>query len=190
MGSCEFISRQWCSLALDASSLWARLVLRLLFPDRVRGTMLDAGGRAIGQPRPLRIGLSGTTLCSHVLSIGLAVCLVIPPHAGVWAQGSTSKAVPVANVNPQPIRIPIVDGAGLRYTRLSTSDGLSQTRVSQVVQDNQGFIWLNTQFGIDRYDGYNFKLFVHDPRNPRSLSGAEVETLFKDRDGAIWVVCN
>ena len=142
MVSCEFISRQWCSLAEDASSRRARLVLRLLFPDRVRGTMLDAGGRAIGQPRPLRIGLFGAPLCCHALFIGLAMCLVILPHAGVWAQGSMSKAVPEANVNPQPIRIPIVDGANLRYTRLSTSDGLSQTRVDQVVQDNQGFIWL------------------------------------------------
>jgi signal transduction histidine kinase/ligand-binding sensor domain-containing protein len=152
--------------------------------------VLDAGDHEICPRRLLRIAFFGLPPGIRARSIHFAVCLLILSSSGVWALESMSKPVPKASVNPQPIRMPIVDGADLRYTRLSTSDGLSQTRVDQVVQDNQGFIWLNTLFGLDRYDGYNFKLFVHDPRNPGSLSGAEVETLFKDRDGAIWAVCN
>src|SRR5260221_7808656 len=44
-----------------------------------------------------------------------------------------------ANVKPRTITLPVVDGTDIRFTRLSTTDGLSQRRVSQIVQDDQGF---------------------------------------------------
>jgi len=99
-------------------------------------------------------------------------------------------AIPQASVDPRPIRLPIVDGRDIRFARLSTAEGLSQTKVGQIVQDDQGFMWFGTQYGLNRYDGYNFKLFVHDPINPNSLGGVYVNALFKDRDGALWVGCD
>ena len=93
-------------------------------------------------------------------------------------------------MEPRTITLPVVDGKGIRFTRLSTDQGLSQTKVSQIVQDDQGFMWFGTQYGLNRYDGYNFKLFVHDPKNPNSLSGVYIRALFKDRDGALWVGCD
>jgi hypothetical protein len=95
-----------------------------------------------------------------------------------------------ADVEPRTITLPVVDGKGISFTRLSTAEGLSQTKIGQIVQDDQGFMWFGTQYGMNRYDGYNYKLFVHDPRNPNSLSGVEVNALFKDRDGALWVGCD
>jgi ligand-binding sensor domain-containing protein len=95
-----------------------------------------------------------------------------------------------ADVKPRTITLPVVDGKSIRFTRLSTAEGLSQTKVGQIVQDDQGFMWFGTQYGLNRYDGYNFKLFVHDPRNPNSLGGVYVDALFKDRDGALWVGCD
>ena len=88
------------------------------------------------------------------------------------------------HLNPHTIRVPVVDGNDirLRFTRLSTENGLSQTKVMQIVQDNQGFMWFATQHGLNRYDGYNFKVFAHDPANPNSLSGVYINALFKDRD--------
>jgi PAS domain S-box-containing protein len=102
----------------------------------------------------------------------------------------TPGVVRQAHAEPRTIALPVVDGKGIRFSRLSTDEGLSQTKVSQIVQDDQGFMWLSTQYGLNRYDGYNFKLFVHDPRNPNSLSGVYIRTLFKDRDGALWVGCD
>ena len=90
-----------------------------------------------------------------------------------------------AQAEPRTVTLPVVDGKGIRFTRLSTDEGLSQTKVSQILQDDQGFMWFGTQYGLNRYDGYNFKLFVHDPRNPNSLSGVYIRTLFKDREGTI-----
>jgi len=89
----------------------------------------------------------------------------------------------MARVDPRPIQAPIIDGTDIRFARISTADGLSQTKVSQIVQDNQGFMWFGTQYGLNRYDGYNFKVFAHDPGNPNSFSGVYIRSLFKDRDG-------
>ena len=102
----------------------------------------------------------------------------------------TPEVVRQAHLEPRTITLPMVDAKGIRFTRLSTDEGLSQTKVSHVVQDDQGFMWFGTQYGLNRYDGYNFKLFVHDPRNPNSLSGTYIRVLFKDRDGALWVGCD
>lgn len=85
------------------------------------------------------------------------------------------------------VRLPVEEASGLRFHRLSTADGLSQTRVAQIIQDDLGFMWFGTQYGLNRYDGYDFKLFVHEPGNDRSAAGTFVFSLFKDRDGMIWI---
>ena len=92
-------------------------------------------------------------------------------------------------MDPQPIRLPVVDGEEMQFTRLSTDDGLSQTRVSQIVQSPQGFIWFGTEYGLNRYDGYKFKVFVHDPQRANSLGSTFVTALFKDHTGALWIGC-
>lgn len=108
------------------------------------------------------------------------------------ARGSdkSGRTVLQAHVNPVTMKIPVIDGKDLRFVRLSTADGLSQTKVSQIEQDDQGFLWFGTQYGLSRYDGYNFKVLVHDPTNPNSLSGVFIKALFKDRDGKLWIGCD
>ncbi len=55
-----------------------------------------------------------------------------------------------AHVDPRTITLPVVDGKGIRFTRLSTDEGLSQTKVTHMVQDDQGFMWFGTQYGLNR----------------------------------------
>jgi ligand-binding sensor domain-containing protein/signal transduction histidine kinase len=50
-----------------------------------------------------------------------------------------------------------------------------------------GFLWFGTQDGLQRYDGYSFREYRHDPKNPNSLSGSDSFALFKDRSGKLWV---
>ena len=66
-------------------------------------------------------------------------------------------------------------------------DGLSNNEVFDIIQDRQGYIWIATEDGLDRYDGYNFKVFRHDPNNPGSLSGNFVRALTEDSNGRLWV---
>ncbi len=101
-----------------------------------------------------------------------------------------TAAVTQAHVDPRVIRLPVVDGRNIRFTRLSTADGLSQTRVAQIVQDDRGFMWFGTQYGLNRYDGYKFKVFVHDSRRSNSLGGVYISSLFKDHSGALWIGCD
>src|SRR5271168_3114000 len=132
-----------------------------------------------------------------VLALSLAVCFPVVLCAVAKAQeahesstSDTSAAVPQAPVNTATVRLPIIDGTDIRFTRLSTANILSQTKVSLIVQDDQGFMWFATRYGLNRYDGYNVRSFVNQRGNPNSLSGVVVNALFKDRDGALWIGCD
>src|SRR5690606_33907607 len=57
----------------------------------------------------------------------------------------------------------------------------------EIVQDDLGFMYFATQYGVNRYDGYNFKVYVHEPGNNQSAAGTYVNTLFKAKDGSIWI---
>jgi len=100
-----------------------------------------------------------------------------------------AKMVAQAHPDSGTITLPVVDGKDIHFTRLSTGEGLSQTRVDQIVQDDQGFMWFGTQYGLNRYDGYKFKVFKHEAGRPDSLSGVDIYSLFKDRSGALWIGC-
>jgi ligand-binding sensor domain-containing protein len=83
----------------------------------------------------------------------------------------------------------VVDAKDIRFTRLSTEDGLSQTRVTQIVQDDQGFMWFGSEYGLTRYDGYRYKIFKHEPARANSLGGVIIYSLFKDHSGTLWIGC-
>ena len=71
---------------------------------------------------------------------------------------------------------------------LTTVDGLSQGMVFDILQSKDGFIWVATKDGLNRYDGYRFEVFSPDPFNPFSIGGSEVLSLFEDSRGWIWIV--
>jgi ligand-binding sensor domain-containing protein/signal transduction histidine kinase len=108
------------------------------------------------------------------------------------AQGSSSPdagEAPQARFNPEPVRVNVIEGDDVRFLRPSGIEGLSQNRVTQIVQDDQGFMWLATQHGVDRYDGYQFRMFKKDPRQANSLCGVFMLSMFKDRSGTLWMGC-
>ncbi len=75
----------------------------------------------------------------------------------------------------------------IRFQRISLESGLSQAAVNVIVQDHQGFLWMGTQEGLNRYDGYEFTVSVHDPSVVSSLSHDSVRTIVVDGDGVLWV---
>lgn len=104
--------------------------------------------------------------------------------------GSPTRAgetVPTATVLPEVITSRLIPKSDIQFTKLSLSQGLSQTRVGQIIQDDDGFMWLGAQHGINRFDGYTFQVFKHDRDDPDSLSGVYIYSTFKDRDGTIWI---
>ncbi|MES2774430.1 MAG: ATP-binding protein [Bacteroidota bacterium] len=73
------------------------------------------------------------------------------------------------------------------YLSITTAQGLSQGMIFDLLQDKEGFIWVATKNGLNRYDGYNFKVFTNDPYNASTLSGNTLMKLFEDSKGRIWV---
>lgn len=78
-------------------------------------------------------------------------------------------------------------GRAIRFERLSTDDGLSQSTVMCVLQDRQGFMWFGTEAGLDRYDGRRIRVYRRDVHDPRSLPSDFVWALAEDAAGDLWV---
>ena len=77
--------------------------------------------------------------------------------------------------------------AEISFSHLSTDNGLSDNNVNAIVQDTYGFLWIGTEEGLNRYDGYEIKSFKHRVGKAGSLTDNEIVTLFIDRDGNLWI---
>src|SRR6202046_4817548 len=130
------------------------------------------------------------TLQGWRLISAFALLLIALSQPFSMAIAATNASSEMRRGAPRSVRIPAIDGDDIRFSRLSTAQGLSQTQANQIVQDDQGFIWFGTQYGLDRYDGYEFKVFTHDPAQENSLSCVYIHSLFKDRSGSLWVACS
>ena len=75
----------------------------------------------------------------------------------------------------------------IRFNHLTIEDGLSQSAVTCIFQDKNGFMWFGTQDGLNRYDGYNFKVFKNDPVNPNSLTDNFIFSIYEDDSGTIYI---
>jgi ligand-binding sensor domain-containing protein len=71
--------------------------------------------------------------------------------------------------------------------KYSTKDGLSFGIVNSIVQDNNGFMWIATDDGLNRFDGISFRIFRHDSEEKFSLPGNYINTVFKDSHGQLWI---
>ncbi|MBK8807380.1 MAG: hypothetical protein IPO21_12355 [Bacteroidales bacterium] len=54
----------------------------------------------------------------------------------------------------------------VKFRRYNIDEGLSQGNVNTIIQDKKGFIWAGTQDGLNRFDGYNFKVYKPNPDDP------------------------
>ncbi len=76
------------------------------------------------------------------------------------------------------------------FERITVKDGLSQSTVNSIIQDKKGFMWFATFGGLNRYDGYSFKVYSHNDYDKNSLRNNGTTFLFEDRDGYIWIFNN
>ena len=78
----------------------------------------------------------------------------------------------------------------VKFKRLSIDEGLSQASVNTIFQDSEGFIWVGTQDGLNRYDGYHMKVFKTEQNAKSSLPSNEINCLFEDKKGMIYIGTN
>ncbi len=75
----------------------------------------------------------------------------------------------------------------LHFERFYVENGLPSNWVRDITQDKDGYIWVSTEVGLSRYDGYSFKIFRHVRDDATSLSSDNVSDLLSDQNGMLWI---
>lgn len=78
-------------------------------------------------------------------------------------------------------------GSIVRFEHLNIENGLSQNAGLAIFQDSRGYLWIGSQDGLNRYDGYTFTIFKNDPEDPTSLSYNSILSIGETSDGALWI---
>jgi ligand-binding sensor domain-containing protein len=89
-------------------------------------------------------------------------------------RGEAAVSLPSSNAPPQ-------------FLRFSVSDGLSHSSVQAMLRDRTGFLWVGTEDGLNRYDGYTFTVFRHQAGREDGLADGAVTSLCEDASGRLWV---
>ena len=107
------------------------------------------------------------------------------PHRGcivgllvVWAMALSAAAIAGA---PVPASRPMY------FEHLTMRDGLSMSTINSILQDSQGYVWLATEAGLNRYDGYSVRQFRRERGNPQGLASDYVWSIAEDAQGDLWL---
>ena len=73
------------------------------------------------------------------------------------------------------------------FERLAIKDGLSNNHVNVIFKDRQGFVWIGTSSGLNRYDGYTFKVFRHDDSDSSSLLDDHIGAIFEGPENKLYI---
>ena len=73
------------------------------------------------------------------------------------------------------------------FRHYQVENGLSNNAVICTIQDKNGFLWFGTKDGLNRFDGYSFKVYRHDPDQSGSIGSNFIHCLFEDKEGTLWV---
>lgn len=98
-----------------------------------------------------------------------------------------SDSVHAAQTISQELNLQAIQRRNLRFSYLTTEHGLSQNSVNAITQDDQGYIWIGTQEGLNRYDGHDILLFERDAFDTTSLSHNWIWSLMIDSKKELWI---
>ncbi len=73
------------------------------------------------------------------------------------------------------------------FFRINNEKGLPQSTIYSIKQSNDGFIWIATQEGLNKYDGYSFKVYNYNPRDSFSISNNNISIVYEDRKNNLWL---
>jgi hypothetical protein len=171
---------------------WVKVKMRAGFYLALKSGRIGLCGRSlsdsgISRPKERLLDYLHTYAPKRVFPTVICfLTLLVALPALVVAQSSQNQ-VSVAHVQVRVVMIPAIEDSNIQFRRILGAQGLSQTRVSTVIQDDLGFIWFATQYGLDRYDGYRFKVYKPERGKPNGPAGAYINSLFKDREGKLWL---
>ena len=143
--------------------------------------MITASYAVAAEPRPVKPAIA------QVKNMRLA-----QPNGDPGSRGEPEGR---AESNPREFRNIQARGSeavvrDLKFTHLTTNDGLAQNDVVAILQDHRGFMWFATGEGLNRYDGNSFVVYKSNPDDPGSLSHNFIRDLVEDNHGYLWVAAH
>jgi len=78
----------------------------------------------------------------------------------------------------------------IRFDHITVEDGLPESMIRSITQDSKGYLWMGTQGGLCRYDGYKVTVFMPDPGDPFSISNGYISKILEDKRRNIWIATN
>ncbi len=109
------------------------------------------------------------------------------PYAIVFMLFLLLVGMGVSAQRPISYKKPLRTDPQARFVRLTTEDGLSNNRILDILQDRNGFIWIATLEGLNKYDGSTFEIFKHSESDSSSLSSNLITTLLEDKQGNLFI---
>ena len=83
--------------------------------------------------------------------------------------------------------INLLSGQVPQFSHYGVSDGLSQSEILCIFQDSEGYIWIGTQNGLNKFDGYSFERFFNDPADIHTISNNWIFDIAEDQNGVLWI---
>ncbi|MFZ6029066.1 MAG: two-component regulator propeller domain-containing protein [Chloroflexota bacterium] len=111
--------------------------------------------------------------------VTLVVCVFVI-LAGILSNPAAAGVCAACLVSPAA-------GQPAKFEHYTVEDGLADDMVYQVLQSRQGFIWISSRGGLNKFDGLEFVTYAHDPNNPNSLTSNYLWTMREASDGMLWL---
>lgn len=112
--------------------------------------------------------------CKKSILVWITLIVVV---IGVETPGFAQNSSPTESNSALP----------LKFSHYSSKNGLPQNSVLAILQDNTGFIWMGTDDGLARFDGYQFQVFRHQPGNTTTIHNNVIRAIITDPLGHIWI---
>ena len=131
-------------------------------------------------------------LYTFILGLSVAVLVAAAPTKQPATIGPTptpesADLIGVGQANDVPHMRHYARDNDIKFERISLERGLSGSTVFCILQDSKGFMWFGTHDGLNRYDGYSFTVYRHDPNDPHSLSDDVIWSIYEDHQGVLWI---
>ena len=113
---------------------------------------------------------------------GIASKKIVRRCAHRWFAALLACAAAAAQAQP-----PVPEVRPMYFEHLTMRDGLSQSTVMSILQDSRGFLWLATESGLDRYDGYSIREYRRERGNEHGLASDYIWKIAEDARGDLWL---
>ncbi|MCG8578581.1 MAG: ATP-binding protein [Bacteroidales bacterium] len=85
------------------------------------------------------------------------------------------------------IKANVADDEFLNFRQITPDEGLSHIQATSVVQDKKGYMWFGTNYGLDRYDGFEIETFISRTSDSLSISSSRIDCMLEDSRGNFWI---